>query len=90
MLVLIALGLLAVSCLSGGLLRAAAPTIVHSRQQEGYELSGQVRNVCGAWLPGTRVTLSNEAGVTLETHVNKPAGYGFSRVPGSGPWRLTA
>lgn len=80
----------AISCLSGVLLVLAALTILHSREQEDYELSGQVRDICGAWLPGTRVTLTNEEGVTFETHVNEPAGYRFSRVPGPGPWRLTA
>lgn len=80
----------AISCLSAVLLVLAAATIAHSRAQEDYQLSGQVRDVCGAWLPGTRVTLTNEARVTLETHVTEPGGYRFSRLPGPGPWRLTA
>src|SRR5687768_2474264 len=80
----------AISCLAGVLFLAAAPTIVLSRDQVSYRLSGQVNDVCGPWLPGTRVTLSNEAGVTLETRVNEPAGYQFAEVPGPGPWRLTA
>lgn len=80
----------AISCLSGILLVLAAPAILHSRGQDDYQLSGQVRDICGAWLPGTRVTLTNETGVTIETHVSEPDGYRLSRLPGPGPWRLTA
>jgi hypothetical protein len=58
--------------------------------QAEYQLVGQVRDVCGRVIPGTRVRLMNRSGLVLDSYADGEGRYAFRQVPGPGPWRLTA